>query len=119
MNGMEMMLKAMGLQDAMKGVEDLVKSGVIQKITAFADDAEELKRDIREMRIEVAEVRAMLRGLINERNFAIRGTETQSGSDAGDSGSADGSVLRSFDARLSNGGQRLIASRGVPDNASE
>ena len=102
---MEIMFKSLGLGEAMAGVDKLIQSGAIDKVVKFADDAEAIKQEIREMRIDVAEIRAMLRGLIN-------GLETNS--DATDSGSADGKFLRTVDETVTVRGERFeLTSFGV------
>ena len=86
---MEIMFKSLGLGDAMAGVDRLIQSGAIDKVVKFSDDAEAIKQEIRDMRIEVAEIYGMLRVLIN-------GLETHT--DSPDSASSNGVVLRTVDA---------------------
>jgi len=99
---MEIMFKSLGLGEAMAGVDRLIQSGAIDKVVKFADDAEAIKQEICEMRIDIAEIRAMLRGLIHE---------TQSNPDAADGGSANGKFLRTVDETVTVRGQRFELAR--------
>ena len=102
---MEIMFKSLGLGDAMAGVDRLIQSGAIDKVVKFSDDAEAIKQEIRDMRIEVAEIYGMLRVLIN-------GLETHT--DSPDSASSNGVVLRTVDAPAPPRGLRLeFTSSGV------
>ena len=44
--GTEILLKSMGLGDAMKAVNELVASGAINKILAFSDNVEGMRRTL-------------------------------------------------------------------------
>ena len=47
--GTEMLLKSMGLGDAMKAVKDLVESGALTKILTFADSVDAMRAKIEEL----------------------------------------------------------------------
>ncbi len=53
-NGMQMMLKSMGLGEAFEGVQKLVASGALDKVISFADEIGELNERIGKLETSVA-----------------------------------------------------------------
>ena len=65
MNGMELMLKSLGLGDAMKGVDQLMKAGAIEKVMRFADEAEQINRRLERIESELSLLIVEIRQRLN------------------------------------------------------
>ncbi len=80
MQGIEMMLRNMGLASVLDAAKQLAESGAVHKIIAFADQAGEINE-------RLTEIERVLRierpGPIIEGTARLRGSEVEPGSDAG------------------------------------
>lgn len=61
-SGIEMMLRRMGLASVLDAAKQLAESGAVQKIIQFADDAEELRNEIADIKRQQGEILALLAG---------------------------------------------------------
>lgn len=73
---MEIMLRSMGMGDAMDAAGKLARSGAIEKLIAFADELTELRR-------EVAQLTELRRELVELRRIIQDGASSQPGSGSG------------------------------------
>jgi len=62
MNGTEGMLRAMGLAPVLDAANKIAASGAVEKLLRFADQADEINATLRQLRDEVAALRAASTG---------------------------------------------------------
>lgn len=84
MSGMEVMLRSMGLGDALDGVKELAQNGTLAKIVAFAERAEGIERELRE-------IKGAIRKLAGESGSPGGAANSEPGS-----GAADGGPVKPF-----------------------
>lgn len=56
-SGMEIMLRSMGLGQALDAIKMLIEQGALDKIMKFADDVEKLQRSVDELRAQIEAMR--------------------------------------------------------------
>lgn len=79
MSGMEVMLRSMGLGEALDGVKELAQNGTLAKIVAFAERAEGIEQELRE-------IKDAIRNLARESGAPGRAAGTEPGPSPADGG---------------------------------